>query len=91
MLECGSLSGRYSSKSSFAKEALDFDILYLYYSSTDTNLNFLIAGSLSDKSLSGVALVADKEEEYILFLFLFFLLLECFLCLIGEKLFLVGL
>ena len=68
MLDCSSLSGRYSSKCSFAKEAIDFDILYLYHLSSGTTLNLLIAGSLSDESLSDVVLVADEEEEeYFLF------------------------
>ena len=92
MLECSSLSERYSSKCFVAKGAIDFDILYLYHSSLDTNLNILIAGPLSDKSLSDVVLVAyEEEQEYLLFLFLFLLFLECFLFLIREELSLVGL
>ena len=92
MLDCSTLSGRYSSKCSFAKEAIDFDILYLYHLSSGTTLNLLIAGSLSDESLSDVVLVADdEEEEYLLFLFLFLLFLECFIFSEGEKLSLVGL
>ena len=74
MLECSSLSGRYSSKCSFSKEAIDFDILYLCHSSPGTTLNLLISGLLSDESLSDVVLVADEEEEeYVLFLFIFLL------------------
>ena len=92
MLECSSLSERYSSKCSFAKEAINFDVLYLYHSSPGTTLNLLIAGSLSDELLSDVVLEADdEEEEYLLFLFLFLLFLECFPFLLGEKLSLVGL
>ena len=91
MLECSSLSGKYSSKCSFAKKAIDFDILYLYHSSSGTISNLLIAGSLSHELLSDFVLVADEEEEYLLFLFLFLLFLECFLFLEGENLFLIGL
>ena len=68
-------------------EAIDFDVLSLYHSSSGTTLNLSIAGSLSDESMSDVVLVADKEEkEYILFLFLFLLFLEYFFLLIGEEL-----
>ena len=79
MLECSSLPGRYSSKCSYAREAIDFDILYWCHSSSGTTLNILIPGSLLDESLSDVVLVAyEEEEEYLLFLFLFLLFLNVF-------------
>lgn len=74
MLKCSSLSGRYSSKFSFPKEAIDFDILYLYLLSSGTTLNLLIIDSLSDEALSDFVLVAEEEEEeHFLFFFPFLL------------------
>ena len=87
MLKCSSLSGRYRSKCTFEKEAINFDILYLYHSSSGITLNLLIAGLLSDESRPDAILEVDDEEKYLLFLFLFLFFMECFLFLIEEELF----
>ena len=61
ILECSSMSGRYSSIFSFAKEAINFDVFYLYHLLSGNIMNLLISGSLLHESLSEAVLIAEEE------------------------------
>lgn len=55
------MSGRYSSIFSFAKEAINFDVFYLYHLLSGNIMNLLISGSLLHESLSEAVLIAEEE------------------------------